>query len=199
MKMRCHPVGLALSALLLSACTAPDPGPVTAEEQKLSQLREGADMPAPTDRTNPNAPSATPVTKADRLAERGPVGTVVERPGGPVNQPVPGIDAGLLADGWPSLTIEDIAGRWQVSAQPGTIDCTLTLGPASESQPGTVTATGNCPFGPDGLQWVYFAKIGQLALLSGPGKAVWRGQRRGAMEFHAMKDGELLIMTRATQ
>jgi len=105
--------------------------------------------------------------------------------------------AGSEGEIWPDLSASDLAGKWRVRSKSGRVDCLLSFGPASEHQPGTVTPSGSCPVVSSGLRWVYLEGTAQLVLLSGPGQAVWHGQRRGVMEFRAMKDGELLYLTPA--
>ncbi len=190
-----NPAGLTICILLMPACNAARPGPGAPGDEQSADAPETAGEPGQNeDEGRPELPK-TPATDADRLAERGPVGRVVESPGGPVNQPVPHPLARSQDETWPDLAIADLTGTWRLRSTSGQLDCVLSLGPAGRSRPGTVTANQPCAFVPVDLTWVYLPDTAQLVLLSEPGQAFWRGQRRGAMEFRAMKDGELLIMS----
>lgn len=193
------PIGLAMSVLLISACTAASTDPGADGEAHSAQAIEGEGGPGREEREAAAQSPETTATDADRLAERGPVGTVVERPGGPVNRPVPHPLAGGKDEAWPDLAIADLTGTWRLRSISGQVDCALNLGPAGRSRPGPVTSKQLCPHIPDGSTWMYFQGIDQLVFLSGPGQSFWRGQRRGAMEFRAMKDGEMLILSSENQ
>lgn len=161
---------------LLGACSAPPKGD---DARKADQTDAAAD-----DLRAPDRGPAEAGPKSPGRSDAAKVGTPADgliRPGGPVNEPVPGLND---QPGWPELTAGDLVGDWQVTLPGGLSACLLGLGEVNAAGSGALTLTGACPLGePAPVRWRYFGELGQIALLDSTGRAVLRAHRRGEMRF----------------